>query len=105
MKLHLLKTFRILGIVALLFGLGACTDDLNREPFPVSGLTSASVYKDPANYRSILAKVYAGLATTGQQGPDGKGDVAGIDEGFSQYLRQYWQAQELTKDEIGRAHV
>ncbi|MBK7478141.1 MAG: RagB/SusD family nutrient uptake outer membrane protein [Haliscomenobacter sp.] len=99
MKLHLLKTFRILGIVALLFGLGACTDDLNREPFPVSGLTSASVYKDPANYRSILAKLYAGLATTGQQGPDGKGDVAGIDEGFSQYLRQYWQAQELTTDE------
>lgn len=99
MKLHFLKTFRILGITALLFGLGACTDDLNREPFPVSGLTSASVYKDPANYKSILARLYLGLAMSGQQGPAGKPDISGIDEGFSQYLRQYWQAQELTTDE------
>lgn len=99
MKRHLSKTLQIFGIVALLLGLGACTDDLNREPFPVSGLTSATVYKDPANYKAILAKLYAGLATTGQQGPDGKGDIGGIDEGFSQYLRQYWQAQELTTDE------
>lgn len=99
MKFHLLKAFRIIGITALLFSLGACTDDLNREPFPVSGLTSATVYKDPANYKQILARLYLGLSMSGQQGPAGKPDISGIDEGFSQYLRQYWQAQELTTDE------
>ncbi len=99
MKLHLSKIIQYSAILALVFGLGACTDDLNREPFPVSGLTSASVYKDPANYKSILAKIYAGMATTGQRGPDGLGDVSGVDEGTSQYLRQYWSAQELTTDE------
>ncbi len=99
MKLHLSKIIRIFGITALLFSLGACTDDLNREPFPVSGLTSATVYKDAANYKSILARLYLGLSMSGQQGPSGKPDISGIDEGFSQYLRQYWQAQELTTDE------
>lgn len=99
MNRYLIHTIRILGPLALLMGLGACTDDLNREPFPVSGLTSASVYKDPGNYKSILARLYLGLAMSGQQGPAGKPDISGIDEGFSQYLRQYWQAQELTTDE------
>jgi hypothetical protein len=36
---------------------------------------------------------------TGNSGPDGQGDIAGIDEGFSSYIRQYWSAQELTTDE------
>jgi hypothetical protein len=47
----------------------------------------------------VLAKLYAGLSLTGNSGPDGQGDIRGIDEGFSSYLRQYWQAQELSTDE------
>jgi hypothetical protein len=43
--------------------------------------------------------VYAGLATSGQQGPAGRPDIQGIDEGFSQYVRLYWSAQELPTDE------
>ena len=105
MKRYLTHAIRILGPLAFLIGLAACTDDLNREPFPVSGLTSASVYKDAANYKSILARLYLGLAMSGQQGPAGKPDIGGIDEGFSQYLRQYWQAQELTTDEAGTGMV
>ena len=46
-----------------------------------------------------MAKLYAGLAISGQQGPAGLPDITGIDEGFSQYLRQYWLAQEVTTDE------
>ena len=75
----------------------ACTKDLDRMPF--YDVTSASVYNDFANYKQILAKVYAGLAVSGQQGPAGRPDISGIDEGFSTYLRQYFQLQELTTDE------
>lgn len=75
----------------------ACTKDLDRQPF--YDVTSASVYNDFANYKQILAKVYAGLAVSGQQGPSGRPDISGIDEGFSTYLRQYFQLQELTTDE------
>ena len=36
---------------------------------------------------------------TGIQGPAGAGDIAGIDEGFSAYIRVLWNLQELPTDE------
>ena len=77
--------------------LTSCTKDLNRLPFVE--VTSATVFNDPASFKEALAKLYAGLAVSGQQGPAGKPDIAGIDEGFSQYLRQYFQTEELPTDE------
>ena len=92
------NTFKWLGlllITAVTFV--ACTKDLDRKP--KYGNTAASLYVNLDGYRSVLAKVYGGLALTGNSGPDGQGDIAGIDEGFSSYIRQYWSAQELTTDE------
>src|SRR5207248_5354750 len=40
-----------------------------------------------------------GLAVSGQRGPAGLPDISGIDEGFSQYLRLYWETEELPTDE------
>ena len=81
---------------ALLLGVGACTD-ITTEPR--STITGANIFNDTGSYRSFLAKLYAGLAVSGQQGPSGAGDIEGIDEGFSQYLRLIWQMQELPTDE------
>ena len=92
-----IKNWTKTGIAALLFVASACVKDLDRTPF--IEVTSATVYNDPANYKLILAKLYAGLAVSGQQGPAGKADISGIDEGFSTYLRQYFKAQELPTDE------
>ncbi|MBM3432881.1 MAG: RagB/SusD family nutrient uptake outer membrane protein [Bacteroidetes bacterium] len=92
------NTFKWLGlllITAVTFT--ACTKDLDRKP--KYGNTAASLYVNQDGYRSVLAKLYGGLALTGNSGPDGQGDIAGIDEGFSSYIRQYWSAQELTTDE------
>ena len=75
----------------------ACNKDLDREP--LTGTTAQDVYNTPANYKAVLAKIYAGLAVSGQQGPAGNPDITGYDEGFSNYLRQYWQMEELTTDE------
>lgn len=86
-----------LGVITTMIVFASCVKDLDRVPY--YEVTSATVYNDPANYKSILAKVYAGLALSGQQGPAGKADISGIDEGFSTYLRQYYKAQELTTDE------
>ncbi len=66
---------------------------------PKSDITSANIFNDPSSYKSFLAKLYGGLVVTGQVGPDGNPDVRGIDEGFSQYVRGYWQLQELPTDE------
>ncbi len=92
------KLLNSLGLFTLLMMfLASCTKDLDRQPR--YGSTSASLYKDLAGYKSVLAKTYAGLTLTGNSGPDGSGDIAGIDEGFSSYIRQYWSAQELSTDE------
>lgn len=95
MKNKIFKALGLLMITSML--MVACNKDLNR--LPPYDLSSAQVYKDLAGYKQVLAKLYAGLSLTGNSGPDGQGDIRGIDEGFSSYLRQYWQAQELSTDE------
>lgn len=92
------KTARITLIAAALLTSAAvgCTD-LTVEP--KSTVTSANIFTDSSSYRAFLAKLYAGLGVTGQQGPAGNGDIQGIDEGFSQYIRLYWQMEELPTDE------
>jgi len=89
----------LVPLAVLTLGLAGCVKDLNTIPLDKDEITSASVYKNPASYYQVLAKVYAGLAVSGQQGPHGMPDISGIDEGFSTYLRQYWCAQELPTDE------
>lgn len=80
----------------LLVGAAGCTD-VTLEP--KSTVTGANVFNDPASYREFLAKLYGGLSVSGQQGPAGQGDISGIDEGFSQYMRLYWEMEELPTDE------
>jgi starch-binding outer membrane protein, SusD/RagB family len=93
--------FKILSttLLAGLITVTSCVKDLDTVPIDPTVVTSATVYKDANAYRQVLAKCYAGLALTGQQGAAGNPDISGIDEGFSQYLRQYFCAQELTTDE------
>src|SRR5690554_1818591 len=89
---------RKLYCIAVLFlGLTACTDDLNIQPYVE--ITPEVVFSDFENYKMVLAKLYAGYAVSGQTGPAGQPDISGLDEGFSNYLRLYWGAQELPTDE------
>ena len=94
--LKTLKPFLILFISAGF--LWSCEDDLDLQPED-NRLTAETTFEDPASYKQFLAKLYAGLAVSGQEGPAGDPDLIGLDEGFSQYLRLYWSMQELTTDE------
>lgn len=52
------------------------------------------------DFDALLNKIYANLSLTGQSGPAGSSDLPDdIDEGFSQLIRQVWNANELTSDE------
>lgn len=95
MKKTLIKSFALVMLVA--FAITSCTKKLDRKPF--YDVTSASVYEKFENYKIVLAKLYAGIAVSGQRGPSGNPDIFNVDEGFSSYLRQYWQLQELASDE------
>lgn len=74
-------------------------DDLDVEVEDPDEIIGENAYQSLEDYTSGIAKVYAGLALSGQQGPAGQGDIGGIDEGFGQYLRAYWQLQQLPTDE------
>lgn len=86
----------LIAATLLILGAAGCTDTTE---LPTSTITDTNYFNDPSSYRAFLAKIYAGLAVSGQQGPAGNGDIKGIDEGFSQYLRLYWEAEELPTDE------
>jgi hypothetical protein len=92
---------KLLGISLLLmvFLFPSCTNDLNQAPEGRNALTGDQFFTDAASYKQNLAKLYAGFATSGQQGPAGQADISGIDEGESQYIRGFWLLQELTTDE------
>jgi hypothetical protein len=94
---------KILNITLLVAGLlvviTSCVKDLDTIPLDPDVTTAATVFDDPDSYIQILAKLYAGHAVSGQQGPAGMGDISGIDEGFGQYLRAWWYHQELPTDE------
>lgn len=94
MKMYKSIIFLFLGMLVFT----ACEDALTVEPRD-NRVTEAELFQDPATYRGIIAKAYAGLALGGQSGGDGNADISGIDGGFSNYLRLYWNMQELTTDE------
>mgnify|MGYP001619188694 CR=1 FL=1 len=93
-----LRTCKAPAVAAALLFLAAagCTDTTVE---PKSTVTEANIFTDVNSYRAFIARVYAGLAVTGQQGPHGRADISGIDEGFSQYVRLWWQMEELPTDE------
>ena len=78
----------------------ACTD-LTVEP--KSSLTNVNAFNEPGSYKAFIAKIYGGLQVSGQEGPAGRPDIQGIDEGFGGYIRLIWQMQELPTDEAAIA--
>ncbi len=95
------KLMPIKYILAIFFGLlmsVSCNKELDRLPLDETRVTPETVYSNPTAYKQALAKIYASLAVTGQQGPAGNPDIANIDEGFSSYLRLYFKLQELPTD-------
>lgn len=84
-------------VTVLLTGtLFACTDTVVE---PKSTVTEANIFTDPNSYEAFIAKVYGGLALTGQQGPTNQPDILGLDEGFAEYIRVWWQLNQLSTDE------
>lgn len=94
------KALAVLGLFILTLSFVSCIDELDQlAPEDGNQITGEEFFRDPNSYVSFLAKLYGGLALTGQNGPAGSADISGIDEGESQYIRGLWVMQELTTDE------
>src|SRR6266567_4941543 len=96
MNLRTLKASTVAAAAFLALAAAGCTD-LTTEP--KSSVTSANIFNDLNSYRALLAKLYAGLAVTGQRGQFGQPDISAPDEGFTQYVRLLWEMEELPTDE------
>ena len=77
---------------AALLGMGMTACSLDRTPLDPN--TDTKFDKD-----AVFAKCYATFGLTGQKGPDGSGDVDGIDEGTSSFYRMFWELNEFCTDE------
>ena len=90
-KIYLILTAAV-GIILM----ASCSKKLDRAPN--NGIYADSVYSNFTGYTQSLAKVYGAFALTGSNGP-GSTDLAGIDAGLSDFVRMYWNLQELASDE------
>ena len=85
-------------VLAITFFMASCHDDLNQSPIDPDSFTEEDVFANATEAKGALAKLYASLALTGQNGPAGDADIADIDEGFSQFSRMLYNLNELTTD-------
>ena len=89
---------QLIFIVTISIFVASCHDDLDQSPIDPDSFTQEDVFANASEAKSALAKLYAGYALTGQQGPAGQPDIADIDEGFSQFTRMLFNLNELTTD-------
>ncbi len=94
-RLKTIKSFFITFMVVVLAQ--SCESNLDLDPED-SRLTAEAAFEDPAAYQEFFAKLYGGLAVTGQD-TTGQPDIVSDDEGASGYLRSLWKVQELPTDE------
>lgn len=79
--------------------MSSCFGDLDTMPLDNNQLVGEQVYKTKDGYTGVLAKCYASLIQTGQQGGDGgANDLEGANEGYSGYVRCLFYLQELPTD-------
>lgn len=97
-KYNILFIF-ILGL--MIIGLSSCLNDLDTIPLDEEELVSEVVFgSEITPYTELLAKIYAGLAISGNSAGDDDPDVAGVDGGSqASFLRGLWNLQQLPTDE------
>lgn len=76
----------------------SCTGDL--DTVPEGPNIELDPYENAANYPLLVSKIYSGFTHLGLSGPDGDGDIpSSSDQGKTNFLRTYFNMQELTSDE------
>lgn len=92
MNFKLFKHILPATAVVLSAGLSSCVGDLDVTPIDPS--TTMDV-----NEPSLFTKCYATMALAGNTGANGDCDIDGLDGGTTGFVRQLWNANELTTDE------
>lgn len=92
MKFSNLKHIFPMVALSLSLGLGSCVNDLDVEPIDPSTIMKP-------DFDALFNKCYANMVLAGNSGPDGDCDIDGLDGGTTGFVRQLFNANELTTDE------
>ena len=92
MKHSMIKNLVRTTALVLSLGLGSCMNDLDVDPIDPN--LSADVNND-----ALFNKCYAAMATAGNGGANGDCDIDRLDGGTTGFMRQMFNANELTSDE------
>jgi hypothetical protein len=87
-----IKNIIPVAAATLLLGMTSCTKDLDVTPID----PSKTMVPDEA---ALYTKCYANMALQGQTGQGGDVDIDGLDGGTAGFVRQLFNANELTTDE------
>lgn len=92
MNLRYIKQIVPAAVLCLSLGMSSCVNDLDVTP------------KDPStnmtvDMNALFNKCYANMALAGNGGADGDCDIDGLDGGTTGFVRQLFNANELTTDE------
>ncbi|MDW5288001.1 RagB/SusD family nutrient uptake outer membrane protein [Formosa sp. PL04] len=94
---NIIKIF--IPILTISLVMVSCQDELNQDPIDPDSFTEQDVFANATEAKGALAKLYASLALTGQNGGDnGAADIPDINQGFSQYTRMLFNLNEVTTD-------
>jgi starch-binding outer membrane protein, SusD/RagB family len=94
---------KIIAAAVIGITLTSCAKKL--DLFPQNDLTPEKTYATAAGYKSVLAKIYGTLSSTGIKGPAGdpallEPDITGLDEGSQvAFIRMLFNCEELPTDE------
>ena len=92
MNFKYIKNILPVAALGLSLGLGSCVNDLDVTPIdPSTNMT--------ADYDALFNKCYANMALAGNGGANGDCDIDGLDGGTTGFVRQLFNANELTTDE------
>ncbi|WP_321334317.1 RagB/SusD family nutrient uptake outer membrane protein [uncultured Bacteroides sp.] len=87
------------AICGAMLSLASCISDLDTVPLTDNVLLPETAWANQDTYAQFVAKIYAGFALSGNEGPSGMPDIVGSDQGEATFLRSYWNLQELPTDE------
>lgn len=90
------KAINTIIVACTLLMASSCISDLDQTP--QLDTTSSDVYAVASNYKMVLAKLYALYVTAGQEKGGGDADLAS-NKNFD-YMRNYFNMQELGTDEV-----
>lgn len=94
-----MKIFKSFIILALALMFTSCLGDLNTMPLNDTDFTSEKAYEDEANYLKALAYINGYYMLVGQK-EEGANDLGFSDAGQSEFLRQWWNMNEMSCDAL-----